>query len=46
MTTAQALKLFEALARQNGLDIAGDEQRFFRVKTARAWTAYHSVNCK
>lgn len=46
MTTPQALKLFEALARQRGLDLAGDSERFFRLKTARAWGAYYKANCK
>lgn len=46
MTTPQALKLFEALARQKGMDLSSDGTRFLRMTTARAWTKFQAANCK
>jgi len=37
--TAQ-LGLFELYARKRGMDLSGDKGRFFKLSTARAWTAW------
>jgi hypothetical protein len=40
MNIATELKKFTADAKKRGLDLSGDSQRFFKLKTARAWTAW------
>jgi hypothetical protein len=40
MEIATELKKFTADAKKRGLDLSGDKERFFKLKTARAWTAW------
>lgn len=40
MDVAAELKKFTAHAKQRGMDLSGDAGRFYKAKTARAWTAW------
>ena len=40
MNIAMELFRFKQHAKKKGLDLSGDSQRFFKLKTARAWTKH------
>lgn len=46
MNIATELRKFTTDAKKKGLDVSGDTQRFFRPKTARAWTAWLQKSSK
>lgn len=42
MKVAEILEqfIFDNTEKARGLDLSGDAKRFFKIKTARAWTAW------